>query len=98
MASKALITGATGLLGSQVLQAFEESEWNVVGTGFSRAKPPSIVKLDLGDASAVSALLDRERSAIAAQDPHSEPADCFLVGRRLWFIVSAFILTKASHS
>ena len=63
MPSKAFVTGATGLLGSQVLQVFKESGWNVVGTGFSRAKPPTILKLDLGDADAVSSLLDHEKSA-----------------------------------
>jgi S-adenosylmethionine synthetase len=48
MAMTALITGATGLLGRQVVTAFEKQNWDVVGTGFTRAKPPSILKLDLG--------------------------------------------------
>jgi S-adenosylmethionine synthetase len=61
MARKALITGATGLLGRQVLQSFKESGWEVVGTGFSRAKPPTIRRLDLADASAVESLLDEEK-------------------------------------
>lgn len=57
MAKVALVTGATGLLGRQVLKAFEEAGWSAVGTGFSRSGP-SIRKLDLADASAVSTLLD----------------------------------------
>jgi S-adenosylmethionine synthetase len=48
MAKTALITGATGLLGRQVVTAFKRQDWNVVGTGFSRASPPAILKLDLG--------------------------------------------------
>ena len=58
MARKALVTGATGLLGRQVLKAFQEAGWDVVGTGFSRAKPPSIVRLDVFDEAAISSALD----------------------------------------
>lgn len=57
MAKTALITGATGLLGRQVVQAFERAGWTVVGTGFTRAKPPSILKLDLGDEAEVAKAL-----------------------------------------
>ncbi len=48
MAKTVLITGATGLLGRQAAKAFERNGWIVKGTGFTRAKPPTIVKLDLG--------------------------------------------------
>jgi NAD(P)-dependent dehydrogenase (short-subunit alcohol dehydrogenase family) len=48
MAKTALITGATGLLGRQVVKAFERHDWAVVGTGFARANPPATRKLDLG--------------------------------------------------
>ena len=41
-----LVTGATGLLGRQVCKAFEEDKWEVVGIGYSRAKPP-VRKVDL---------------------------------------------------
>ena len=60
---KVLVTGATGFLGRQVVHAFakEEEEWSVVGTGYSRAKPPSIVKLDLADHAAVARVLDEEK-------------------------------------
>ena len=61
MPKSVLVTGATGLLGRQVKSAFEKAGWDVVGTGFSRASPPSIVKLDLGDAAAVSSLLDEAK-------------------------------------
>ncbi|KAI9731925.1 MAG: hypothetical protein M1834_004376 [Cirrosporium novae-zelandiae] len=44
---KALITGATGLLGRQVVKGFERAGWETYGTGFSRAKPPSIIKVNL---------------------------------------------------
>ena len=47
MTQTALITGATGLLGRQVLKAFETAGYNVVGTGFSRASPPKTRKVDI---------------------------------------------------
>ncbi|KAK4212094.1 methionine adenosyltransferase 2 subunit beta [Rhypophila decipiens] len=72
-----LITGATGLLGRQVVRAFsyyaaDSDEWIVKGTGFSRTataaadgKPvQQIIKLDLADAGQVEALLDREKPRV----------------------------------
>lgn len=54
MSKTALITGATGLLGRQVVKAFERAGWDVKGTGFTRATPPSILKLDLGSEAEVA--------------------------------------------
>ncbi|KAK4940735.1 hypothetical protein LTR10_019245 [Elasticomyces elasticus] len=51
----ALVTGATGLLGRQVLKAFEEAGWQATGTGFSRASG-EIRKLDIQDEDAVAQL------------------------------------------
>ena len=47
MPDKALVTGATGLLGRQVVKAFSSAGYDVVGTGFSRASPPRILKTDI---------------------------------------------------
>lgn len=58
MAKTALITGASGLLGRKVLQAFERGGWNAVGTGLSRAKPP-ILKVDLFDQVAIESTLEK---------------------------------------
>jgi S-adenosylmethionine synthetase len=58
MAKRALVTGATGLLGRQVKQVFDKADWETVGTGFTRSFPPSVVKLDFGDTKAVATLLD----------------------------------------
>lgn len=58
MAKKALITGATGLLGRQVVKAFERADWNVTGIGFTRASPPAILKVDLGNNAEVVKVLD----------------------------------------
>lgn len=63
MAKTALVTGATGLLGRQVIRAFDNAGWTVVGTGFSRATPPSILKLDLEDQDAIENTLDEIKYA-----------------------------------
>jgi len=53
-----LVTGATGQLGRQVVQAFQTEGWEVVGTGLSRAKPPAIRKVNLQNQDDVVAMLD----------------------------------------
>ena len=59
MAQTALVTGATGLLGRQVVDAFRrDSSWKVVGQGFTRAAPPDILKADLQDEVETVRLLD----------------------------------------
>jgi len=58
MSKKVLITGATGLLGRQVVKVFERAGWEVVGTGLTRAAPPSVLKLDLGSAVEVLKILE----------------------------------------
>jgi NAD(P)-dependent dehydrogenase (short-subunit alcohol dehydrogenase family) len=52
------ITGATGLLGRQVARAFQETGWNVKGTGYSRADGASILRADLSKPSEVGAALN----------------------------------------
>ena len=56
-----LVTGATGLLGRQVLKAFDAAGWTAKGTGFSRADGNTIVKVDLGSAAEVEGVLDSVR-------------------------------------
>ncbi|ROT39225.1 RmlD substrate binding domain-containing protein [Sodiomyces alkalinus F11] len=60
----ALITGSTGLLGRQVVKAFEFRGWNVKGTGYSRADGVSILKVDLGKASEVEKVLDETKPQV----------------------------------
>ncbi|KAK3358986.1 hypothetical protein B0T25DRAFT_531641 [Lasiosphaeria hispida] len=55
---KALVTGATGLLGRQVFNGFGDSNWTVKGTGFSRADGTTILKVDLGNVGEVKKALD----------------------------------------
>jgi len=65
MSSKtALITGATGLLGRQVARAFQETGWNVKGTGYSRADGVSILRVDLSKLTEVEAALDNTKFVI----------------------------------
>ncbi len=61
MAKTAVITGATGLLGRQVVKAFERANWEVKGVGFTRAKPPTILKVDLGSEAQVAKLLEESK-------------------------------------
>lgn len=58
MARTVLITGATGLLGRQVVKAFKQENWDVKGTGFSRADGNNILKVDLGSESELTRALD----------------------------------------
>lgn len=58
---KILLTGATGLLGRAVYaQLKENKEYQLTGTGFSRAEPP-VVKLDLADGEAAASFLSNEK-------------------------------------
>ncbi|SPO06022.1 related to methionine adenosyltransferase regulatory beta subunit [Cephalotrichum gorgonifer] len=56
----ALVTGATGLLGRQVVKAFEYPgrDWTVKGTGLSRADGVSVLKVNLEKKDEVEAALD----------------------------------------
>lgn len=65
MTQTALVTGASGLLGRQVLDAFQRADWNVVGQGFTRAAPPKILKADLQVKEEIEELLDRVKYAIS---------------------------------
>lgn len=58
MPKSVLVTGATGLLGRQVVKAFEREGWTVTGTGYTRAKPPSVLKVDLRSQAEITKVLD----------------------------------------
>jgi S-adenosylmethionine synthetase len=77
MARTALITGATGLLGRQVVKTFVRAGWDVTGTGLTRAKPPAILKLDLASEADVEKTLDEVKYVLP---PHYDTA---LTGRRI---------------
>eukprot|EP00442_Polarella_glacialis_P035708 CAMPEP_0115061630 /NCGR_PEP_ID=MMETSP0227-20121206/8108_1 /TAXON_ID=89957 /ORGANISM="Polarella glacialis, Strain CCMP 1383" /LENGTH=686 /DNA_ID=CAMNT_0002446941 /DNA_START=82 /DNA_END=2142 /DNA_ORIENTATION=+ len=49
--TRVLVTGATGMLGRQVLKRFVGEDWNVRGLCFSRSQP-GLVSCDLSDADA----------------------------------------------
>ncbi|PNP39406.1 hypothetical protein TGAMA5MH_08826 [Trichoderma gamsii] len=61
-----LVTGATGLLGREVVSAFKllHSGWAVKGTGYSRADGVDILKVDLESAEDVAKTLDETRPQV----------------------------------
>jgi len=58
MSLTALVTGATGLLGREILKAFKRAGWLCIGQGFTRAVPPTILKANLEDPKEIERLLD----------------------------------------
>lgn len=66
MAKTALITGASGLLGRQVVKAFQRAGYNTVGTGLTRAHPPAILKVDLCNEAEVSQTISDVKYAAPA--------------------------------
>ncbi|KAL1871312.1 hypothetical protein VTK73DRAFT_2108 [Phialemonium thermophilum] len=60
----ALITGATGLLGREVLKAFDQNGWTAKGTGHSRADGRAILKVDFTKADEVEAVLNAVRPQV----------------------------------
>lgn len=56
---------ASGLLGRDIVKAFDRDDWRVVGTGLSRVNPPSIIKLDLQDEGSILRVLDEVQYVIS---------------------------------
>ncbi|KLU82789.1 methionine adenosyltransferase 2 subunit beta [Magnaporthiopsis poae ATCC 64411] len=62
---RVLITGATGLLGREVVKAFQDRKgWAVTGAAFSRADGVSILKVDLGNEQEITKALDNVRPQV----------------------------------
>ncbi|KAJ9602172.1 hypothetical protein H2200_013292 [Cladophialophora chaetospira] len=59
----AIISGATGFLGRQVLKAFTDAGYQATGTGFSRASG-QVRKVDIQDANAVTKLFDEVKPQV----------------------------------
>ncbi|KAF2276457.1 NAD(P)-binding protein [Westerdykella ornata] len=60
MANKSvLVTGASGLLGREILRTFHYDLWKAVGTGLNRINPPEIIKLDIQDSNEIARCLDQ---------------------------------------
>lgn len=61
-----LVTGATGLLGREVVAAFKLRDgWTVKGAGYSRADGVDILKLDLESGADIAKTLDEIRCVFA---------------------------------
>ncbi|KAL9595968.1 MAG: hypothetical protein Q9219_006128 [cf. Caloplaca sp. 3 TL-2023] len=101
MSKTAFVTGATGLLGRQVLQAFNTAGWTAIGSGFSRAKPPSILKLDLEDQDAIESTLDETKPQVivhCAANRFPDKCDADPDGTRALNIAAARRVAEAAKS
>ncbi|KAJ2899761.1 hypothetical protein IWW38_000849 [Coemansia aciculifera] len=58
---KVVVTGASGLLGRQVVREVKRRGHTVIGTALSRAQPPQLIRLDLSDTAAVKAFFASEQ-------------------------------------
>lgn len=65
-----LVTGATGLLGREVVSAFKllHSGWAVKGTGYSRADGVDVLKVDLESAEDVAKTLEETQYVLLQRD------------------------------
>ena len=70
-----LVTGATGLLGRQVVRAFERRQWRARGTGLSRADGTQVLRVDLGSAAGVGEVLDDVRWVVFCPPLVGEPVE-----------------------
>ncbi|KAL8943696.1 MAG: hypothetical protein Q9216_000895 [Gyalolechia sp. 2 TL-2023] len=101
MSKTAFVTGATGLLGRQVLRAFDRAGWTAVGSGFSRANPPSILKIDLEDQSAIELALDETKPQViihCAANRFPDKCDADPDGTRALNIAAARRVAQAARS
>jgi len=71
----ALVTGGSGLLGREIISAFERKGWKVVGTAHSRPDPPRLVKMDLGDPEGVARILDQVKPAVIVHSAANRSPD-----------------------
>lgn len=54
------MTGASGLLGREILTAFERAGWQAVGTALSRTDGTRVVKMDLCSEEAIIDVLEEQ--------------------------------------
>lgn len=63
MAKRVLVTGASGLLGREILRCFEAEKWEVLGLAYSRAKG-GLRRVDLSDGAQVEGVLEEFKPAV----------------------------------
>lgn len=79
MSLTVLVTGATGLLGREVLKAFKRGGWITIGQGYTRANPPTILKANLEDSKDIENLLNKTRLV-----PSLSPLSHYLASVWVW--------------
>ncbi|KAI9676433.1 MAG: hypothetical protein M1817_000590 [Caeruleum heppii] len=101
MNKTALVTGGTGLLGRQVVQVFQRAGWQVTGTGFSRAEPPTTVRLDLGNEDEIHKILDKVKPQVVvhcAANRFPEKCDADPEGTRALNVQATSTLAQATNN
>lgn len=63
MTKRVLVTGASGLLGREILKCFAAEKWEVLGLAYSRARD-SLKKVDLCDPAQVEDVLEQFKPAV----------------------------------
>ncbi|KAH0548399.1 hypothetical protein GP486_007959, partial [Trichoglossum hirsutum] len=101
MARRVLVTGATGFLGRQVVNVIGRAGWEVVGTGFTRASPPSVLKVDLCSKGDVEETLDAVRPQVVvhcAANRFPDKCDVDPAGTKALNIQASQNLARATNS
>lgn len=81
-----LVTGASGLLGRQMMAAFNlAGSFFVLGQGLTRATPPTVLQADLAQPEQIERLLDESRAGIIIH--------CMLSGQCISIYLSIYLYT-----
>ena len=85
MAERALVVGASGLVGGALLRALESNGWEATGTTFSQPERPGITCLDITDAASVIAAIANFRPDVVMLPAAWTDVDgCEAIPERAW--------------
>lgn len=86
-AKRVLVTGASGLLGRAIIKKFSQTDWELMGTAYSRADKYGLIKMDLTNEKEMNDQINKFKPTIiihsAAQRSPNEVEDNFEAARKL---------------